>query len=580
MSIVLRSPLQGELRVTSNFGYREDPITGGSAGHKGTDFGMPEGTPIFAVADGVVIVAKAQNSNNLGEGFGYYVVLDHGGFYSVYAHMKVHPNRYVQLNNKVVAGQQIGIVGTTGRSTGNHLHLEIRIGTSGWSEATPVDPMTYLEGTPLDTTGLPPSSISSGSGSLVNPGANQVPYTPSQIVGRRLSSLEKHPLHAYVNIYIGDKLLTSDPAKPNVIQSFEITRIDGTGDKATFTIFDDNWEEIEKVFSDHWSDVHIQYGYVDSTLLSERYNMMLQDYSISFNSTGVILSVSAISTGTLSNLSPITIVTGTSNPTEAIKIICREIGLVVEDENFDVTIDFPEEINLLNDHPIAYILDEIVGGGALTPDGEILNFHIDSTNRAYLKRHTFIPPEAQQGREIRTYIYQKGYDSVVEDLTFDIKGVFGGTTKYGVASGIQSVFIDPSTKSIAAHKEDTKSTVTAATGEFQSMKQDQSVPYVDPAGYDASQMKSRLYYRVKRDMTEMYEAQMSIIGDPTIRLLDDIRVINVTDEGYLHHTSGIYKVLGIVDSIDGGVMRTSLKLVRNGDINAGVEIINPKTLIK
>lgn len=577
MSIVLRSPLQGALRITSEFGYRIHPISGVPSGHKGTDFGMPGGTAILAAADGVVVVAKAQEET-LTEGFGYYVVLDHGGAYTVYGHMRVHPSRYVQVGNKVVAGQQIGEVGTTGSSTGNHLHFEVRIGSSGWYSATPVDPMIYLDGAPLDTTGTP-ATFSTGI-SDTNPAANRVPYTPSEIVGSRTSSLVTQPIHAFVNIYIGDKLLTSDPAKPNTLQSFEITRIDGTGDKASFTIFDTNWEEIEKTFSDHWRDVHIQYGYVDSNLVSEKYNMMLQDYSISFNSTGVVLSVSALSTGAVSNLSPITLPTGTKNPTEAVKMICRAIpGVIVEDQNFDMTVDFSEDINIINDYPVTFIIDDIVNGGATTIDGEVLSFHIDSTNRAYFKKFAFLPPSAE-GRKIRTYIYQKGYDSVVQDLTFDIKGVFGGTTKYGIASGIQSVFIDPSDKSLHSHQEDSKSTATTSTGEFQSMDSRQSVPQVDPSGHDAEQMKRKLYYKVKKDMTQMYEAQMSIIGDPTIRLLDDIRIINVTDEGFLHHTSGIYKVLGIVDNVDGGVMTTSLKLIRNGDINAGVDIINPKTLIK
>lgn len=572
-SVVITPPLSGSPRVTSPFGPRV--LNGQSGYHKGIDFGVPEGTPIYAAAEGIVVEARAQNSNLLGEGYGYFAVLDHGGFYTVYAHMHVNPTRYVSVGQRVVPGQQIGIVGSTGRSTGNHLHFEVRLGSAGWGSATAVDPMSHLDGSPLDTTGLP-SSFDSTEKEYVD----RIPYTPSQVVGRRVSSLTAQPLHAYVNIYIGDKLLTTNPAKPNTIQSFEITRLEGTGDEATFTLFDDNWEEIERTFAAHWRDVHLQYGYVDSDMVSERFNMMLSNYSISFNSTGVILNVSAIATGTVSNLPLMTLATGTKNPSEAVKAICRNIpGLIVEDQNFDESVDASEEYTLINDYPIAYIQDKIVGNGAITPDGEVLRFNIGPDNRVYFKKYTFSTVTSDQ-RSIKTYIYQKGYDSVVQDITFDIKGVFGGTTAYGAASELQSSVIDPTTKEISTHRENTQSVVTSATGEFQSISATQSTALEDPAGYNASQMNNKLYYSVKRKMTEHYEAQMTIVGDPTIKLLDDVRVINMTDSGELHHTSGIYMVTGIVDNIDNGVMTTSLKLIRNGSINEGVELINPKTLIK
>ncbi|MFD2671937.1 murein hydrolase activator EnvC family protein [Marinicrinis sediminis] len=112
-------PLDQWYPKTSNFGYRVDPITGAkSAFHGGTDIGAPGGTTIVASASGTVIHADAWSS------FGNIVIIDHhNGYWTYYAHM----SRISVKNGQVVdRGQKIGEVGTTGRSTGNHLHFEIR----------------------------------------------------------------------------------------------------------------------------------------------------------------------------------------------------------------------------------------------------------------------------------------------------------------------------------------------------------------------------------------------------------------------------------------------------------------------
>lgn len=118
-------PLNGPARITSFFGYRTDPITGKSgSGHGGTDIGASTGTPIYAIADGTVSNSQFHNS------YGNYVKIDHGmdangnKVETLYAHMS---RRVAYAGQKVTQGQLIGYVGSTGRSTGPHLHLEIRI---------------------------------------------------------------------------------------------------------------------------------------------------------------------------------------------------------------------------------------------------------------------------------------------------------------------------------------------------------------------------------------------------------------------------------------------------------------------
>ena len=119
----LQWPLPVAGTITSQFGYRVDPITGEVSSHTGTDIACAEGTPILAAADGTVTVANGLDS--WGGSYGYYIQIDHGGgMETLYAHCS---SICVTTGQQVQAGQVIGYVGHTGRVTGNHLHLEVRI---------------------------------------------------------------------------------------------------------------------------------------------------------------------------------------------------------------------------------------------------------------------------------------------------------------------------------------------------------------------------------------------------------------------------------------------------------------------
>lgn len=115
-------PLPQSFTITSPFGYRQDPFTGEMSYHGGTDIAAPQGTPILAAADGNVTVANG--TDPWGGSYGYYIKLDHGeGIETLYAHCSVIA---VTAGQKVRQGEVIGYVGTTGNSTGNHLHFEVR----------------------------------------------------------------------------------------------------------------------------------------------------------------------------------------------------------------------------------------------------------------------------------------------------------------------------------------------------------------------------------------------------------------------------------------------------------------------
>ena len=122
----LQWPLPVAGTITSQFGYRVDPITGEVSSHTGTDIACAEGTPILAAADGIVTVANGLDS--WGGSYGYYIQVDHGGgLETLYAHCS---SICVTTGQQVQVGEVIGYVGHTGRATGSHLHLEVWVGRS------------------------------------------------------------------------------------------------------------------------------------------------------------------------------------------------------------------------------------------------------------------------------------------------------------------------------------------------------------------------------------------------------------------------------------------------------------------
>ncbi len=112
-------PDRSKYHVSSRFGYRRDPVYGGGENHAGIDFAMKQGSPVYATGDAVV-----EKVEFLFRGYGTNIILDHGyGYKTRYAHL--HTADVVE-GMKVSRGQQIGTVGNTGKSTGAHLHYEVR----------------------------------------------------------------------------------------------------------------------------------------------------------------------------------------------------------------------------------------------------------------------------------------------------------------------------------------------------------------------------------------------------------------------------------------------------------------------
>ncbi|HEY1096446.1 MAG TPA: M23 family metallopeptidase [Alphaproteobacteria bacterium] len=140
---LLKTPIDG-VRITSGFGFRRHPILGYSKMHTGIDFGARTGTPIFAAGDGVIRRANWFSS------YGNYVAIGHSnGMETAYAHMSRFA-KGIRAGSKVKQGQIIGYVGTTGRSTGAHLHYEVHMGGKAVNPLGIKVPMgTQLAGTEL-----------------------------------------------------------------------------------------------------------------------------------------------------------------------------------------------------------------------------------------------------------------------------------------------------------------------------------------------------------------------------------------------------------------------------------------------
>ncbi|MEO0990236.1 MAG: DUF5930 domain-containing protein [Pseudomonadota bacterium] len=124
-------PVYAATRFTSPFGMRNDPISGSRRMHNGVDFAGPTGTPIHTTATGTVTFAGWQS------GYGRVVKIRHAhGYETVYAHLS---RIRVSVGEKVSRGERIGDMGNSGRSTGTHLHYEVRI------DGRPVNPMTFIK---------------------------------------------------------------------------------------------------------------------------------------------------------------------------------------------------------------------------------------------------------------------------------------------------------------------------------------------------------------------------------------------------------------------------------------------------
>jgi len=154
-------------KVTSAYGWRVHPIKGYCRTHGGTDIAAPQGANIYSIADGVVVLVA--NMPSKVNGYGYYMIIGHGQYingtyeyYSLYAHQVRMPA--LTVGTEVKAGKVIGNVGSTGASTGPHLHIEVYTLNNG--SKLRQDPVLYFEG--VELTGQVGGTLYNSCSSCVN----------------------------------------------------------------------------------------------------------------------------------------------------------------------------------------------------------------------------------------------------------------------------------------------------------------------------------------------------------------------------------------------------------------------------
>ncbi|MDR1388266.1 MAG: M23 family metallopeptidase, partial [Propionibacteriaceae bacterium] len=142
-------PLPVAHTLTSGFGLRSDPTGGGVDRHTGQDLAAPAGTPVLAAAAGTIVKVLDLGAVS----YGLHVVVEHsGGVSTWYAHLSA---AVVSVGQLVAAGDPIGQVGSSGRSTGPHLHFEVRL------DGVPTDPALWFEERGLVLDGSPGRSVAS-----------------------------------------------------------------------------------------------------------------------------------------------------------------------------------------------------------------------------------------------------------------------------------------------------------------------------------------------------------------------------------------------------------------------------------
>jgi lysozyme len=188
-SNIIANLLRGSGRISSKFGMRTHPVDKTQKLHKGIDVAAGAGTPIISPWPGKVII----NKNNP-KGYGWYTVIDHGNFATLYGHMSQQSP--LAVGSQVNTGDVIGMVGSTGASTGPHLHFEVRPGSGNYFNRSPVDPLTFTGATlpssamdAVDTaaqemtqqTHITPPQIKPGSEAFKRLNINNLNKVPQQI---------------------------------------------------------------------------------------------------------------------------------------------------------------------------------------------------------------------------------------------------------------------------------------------------------------------------------------------------------------------------------------------------------------
>lgn len=408
---------------------------------------------------------------------------------------------------------------------------------------------------------------------------------------RRVAHLSELPTTPIVKVWIGDYELSSLP--PNYVVSFTMNRspdINSGGSSFTLTLFDPHWDEIEEALTKaayvnengvYTTQTKVMYGYAEGVQSKIYKAYSAATYTIDLKNSGVLLTLSGIMEGTLDNTVSMNLGTGTNNPTEAAKAISREMGYQVIDSNFEpsksMDLSNTDQYALVNDKPIDYINNTIAPQALRESDGSSgFRFYLDDTTSPPTAHFKVNEPTQST---VRTYVYQRGVNTTVLDLQMNIEWIFGGGGDTSTVTSVTTQVIDErGVLTELSHNLDTAR--RTVTGDRTMTSPNQSQTNINSSGYSVQQMDALLQYRMKTANIGGYKGTLRIMGDPGLKPSDFIRLITLTDKGILHHSSGVYLIEQLSDTVAGGEFTTSMQIVKTENLVDGLVIANYRKLVK
>lgn len=395
-----------------------------------------------------------------------------------------------------------------------------------------------------------------------------------------LPNLDAQPYYAFVDLSFGGHKFPAVP--PDYLQNLTIQDVGPEGATISMVLLDKYGDEIEELlYRSVNEENYVRFGHITGRQ-SKLLKFKLLTYNINFESVGTVLTISGISTGAYEGLSTDNVFSAGDTPSKAVKAICDKLGYQYDDTTIQETNPVilsdgtVKEFNLIRDNLIDYIHKEISPYAVRSSDGQGgYQFYIDEDTTPPT---AYFHPIEVSDNVIRTYIYQKGLNTTV--ISFDVSSdfVISGEGATGITSVLESNIIDPITKEESTAKADINDMYINVNGEYSHIESNQSTELVNPMGNNYGAAVSNINYRMTISQ-KTFNADLTIVGDPTIKVNNMIRILILTKENNLHHCSGLYLVNGVSHSISSGIMITTLNVIKSKDID-GVQLKSYKTNYK
>lgn len=390
-------------------------------------------------------------------------------------------------------------------------------------------------------------------------------YTFEYDTYETVSNFGTQPFHAFVDLWIGDTHVPQIP--PNYMMSCDVTQLSGSADSDTtvsnlsgnIVLFDKYCDEVEYLLAKNPDNCILRIGDALGRQ-SSSYKILIESYNIRLTPSGNILTLKFVSSAAADANTLLTMTAG-SSPSAAVRSIANKMGWKIGriDEAQQLKGGGGETVtfNLANDNPSEYIKYKIAPRAIRKEDGKGgYQFYLDSTTTPATVY--FHPVDLASGG-LRTYVYQKGKNSPI--LDFSISSTIYPGAEGSVATEYRAAGIDPLTKGSFNITAPYSENVQDVSGTNKTTLTNTNPALVNTSGLSADEISASVAYRYSSSNIGE-EGTLTIIGDPSIAILDNVRIIILNNDNTMHHLSGIYQVNGINHHISTGTMTTTLSVVK------------------